>query len=325
MGVFFKLYNTMDYNLDTEEKSIVQSINEINISKDKLEPIVLINNYQSANFLSLELVTFTYPGIFNTIASIFPEKRKIIIADSGTLSIHEVVDYYQNTDGTYELCYLIGLSVSFAIVKDDDSVNISRRYFIPKRFVASDYGILGWHNASGTSLDLYNALKRIVSTSPNQDGISGILCDNNQTMIITGVTSTTLGTLYVSYTNPGQGNSYILIIKSDGAYQTQLIPKIYTLWADNYTLISSGMKRPDAWLVADGIDTGLYETIDEAYKNGCSIVLKEYSYNYAGKLNQYTVKSIVDNNNGYSLYFDYMWTRYCLTIFSNGQINVTSN
>lgn len=314
-----------DYILDTEKKSIVQGINEINISKDKLEPIVLINNYQSANFISLELVTFTYPGIFNTIASIFPEKRKIIISDSRTLSIHEVIDYYQNTDGTYELCYPIGLSISFAIVKNDDSVSVSRRYFIPKRFVASDYGIIDWHNASGTSTDLYNDLKRIISTAPNQDGITGILCDNNQTMVITGVTSTTTGTLYVSYTHPGKWNSYILTIKSDGTYQTQLIPKTYVLWADNYTLISSGMKRPDAWLVADSIDTELYEIIDEAYKNGCSIILKEYSYNYAGKLNQYTVKSIVDNNNSYSLYFDYMFTPYCLTISSNGQINTTTN
>lgn len=121
-----------------------------------------------------------------------------------------------------------------------------------------------------------------------------------------------------------RGNTLQALINSDDSVVIASMSKLVVLWADNYNLIASGMPRPDAWLVADGTDTTLYKAINDAYKNGDNLILKEYSYG-SSSCNQYTVKNILDLGTGYQLFYESNGLQYILTINSDGSIITDCN
>ena len=291
-------------------------------------PTIILNRDNEHNFFSFDLITFTYSGIYALLESAFQKNFKICINDTLTEQVVDVVTYYKISNNKYELFYTIGLSQIFAIVENDDTVSVNRRYNLVRRIIASDYGISSWYNASGTSVDLYNDLRRLIANANNVDGVLGILCDTNNTFVIIGVNLTISGsitTLTVGLSEPNGFSHDTLTVDSTGAFSVRRWPKLQVAWADNYNLIASGMPRPDAWLVADGTDVSFYNVVNEAHKHGYQLILKEYSYGYSGTLNQYTVKSIVPGGTGYSLFFESGGRQYVLTINADGSMSTVSN
>lgn len=299
-------------------------------SQRVLPTILLISNADHDFFIGPDVNgqprTFTYPGLYNLLASIYPHKYKIRVVGETDIFDAEVSFIYKSaTYDTYIIIYGKGKFVISASVSSDDTLKIYPVYAYARRILAKTYGISSWNNASGTSVELYNDLRSFIAGTYNSDGSLGFLCDINNTYAITDINTATGGVLLIAFQNAATQKTMLLEVSPTGEFSISAWPKVQVLWADSYNLIASGMPRPDAWLVADGTDVSLYNAVNEAYKHGYQLILKEYSYGYSGKLNQYTVKNILDLGTGYQLFYESNGLQYILTVNSSGSIDVTSN
>lgn len=300
-------------------------------SQRVLPTILLISNADHDFFdrpNDSNINTFTYTGIFNLLSSIYANKYKLRIVGQTATFDAEVTFIYKSSDTNFSFLYQKGKFMFSAKVENDDTVKVYPVYAYTRRFLAAAYGINSWYNASGTSIDLYNDLRSLIAAQNNVEGFLGFLCDSDNTFVITGVNLNIDGnvtTLTVGLSEPNGFSHDTLTVDSTGAFSVKRWPKLQVLWADNYNLIASGMPRPDAWLVADGTDVSFYNAVNEAHKHGYQLILKEYSYGYSGKLNQYTVKNILDLGTAYQLFFESNGLQYILTVNSSGSIDVTSN
>lgn len=298
---------------------------EVNSTSAKLMYII---QAPDGNYWTDIGATFTIPGLFNfiknkgnTIAYSLRNPNGKTIYDAIAVYIPGAEDALQRIT----LSFVTSGNLCAAYITSDDTVTI---YTYTRRYVAATYGISSWYNASGTSLALYNDLRSLIAGKNNVEGTLGFLCDSHNTFVITGINTTTSGsitTLTVSFAEANSQNQNTLIIDSTGAFSVRRWPKVIVLWADDYNLITSGMPRPDAWLVADGTDVSFYNEVSGVYKYGYQLILKEYSYGYSGKRNQYTVKNILDLGTGYQLFYESNGLQYILAINSDGSMDVTSN
>lgn len=272
--------------------------------------------------------TFTYTGIFDLFSSIYANKYKLRIVGQTATFDAEVAFIYKTSDTWFTFLYQKGKFMYSASVESDDTVKVYPVYAYTRRILAAAYGISSWYNASGTSVDLYNDLRSFITGQNNVEGTLGFLCDTNNTFVITGVNLTisgTVTTLTIGLVEPNSLSQDTLTIDSNGVFSARKWPKVDLVWADSYNLIASGMPRPDAWLVADGTDAELYNRINNAYKQGYQLILKEYSYGYSGKLNQYTVKNILDLGTGYQLFYESNGYQYILTVNTDGSMRTVCN
>lgn len=270
--------------------------------------------------------TFSISGIYSKLKTVLALNASVVLTfASRDINIETDLQYYP-TDGDIQLTYMFS-NLRYAMkIESDDSVTIVSKADV-RKFNAADYGISLWYNASGTDQTLYKNLRKLINGDSNNDGILGYLCDSHNVFVITGINTTTSGsitTLTVSFTEANSRRQNTLIIDSTGVFSVMRWPKLEVLWADNYNLIASGMPRPDAWLVADGTDVSFYKVVAEAYKNGYNLILKEYSYG-SSSCNQYTVKNIIPGGTGYSLFYESGGRQYMLTINANGSMSTVCN
>lgn len=246
-------------------------------------PTIILNRDSEHNFFSFDLISFTYSGIYALLESAFQKNFKICINDTLTEQIVDVVTYYKTSSNKYELLYTLGLSHIFAIVESDDTVSVERRYSFVRRIMASDYGISSWYNASGTSIDLYNALHRLIADTNNVDGVLGILCDSNHTYAITDINVATAGVLLVSFQSANYRRNIVLEITPTGEFTTWAWPYTVVLDATTYCPIA----RKWTGVYENMSDSGLLNQIKSAIAAGATIYLKDtsgiYMVDYIGQ------------------------------------------
>ena len=107
MGVFFKLYNMTNYNLDTNNKSIGGGINEIK----ETTPTVVLNNGEA------ELFSSQSEGVINgslnelqfaAVKEVIERKAQVIInivETSGYITVYQSVTQSLHPDGGMSVLY----------------------------------------------------------------------------------------------------------------------------------------------------------------------------------------------------------------------------
>lgn len=271
--------------------------------------------------------TFSISGIYSKLKTALALNADVVLTyPSRQIAIATDLQSFGDGQDIVMTYRFSGLRFSLTIKSDDSMTIISgANIWI---FNAKDYSINTWYNASGTNKTLYNDLRKLINDTNNVGGILGYLCDRSNIFVITGINTETSGsitTLTVSFTEANSQRQNALIIDSTGAFSVRRWPALYVAWADDYNLIASGKPRPDAWLVADGTDVSFYNEVSNAYKYGYQLILKEYSYDYSGKRNQYTVKNILDLGTGYQLFYESNGLQYILTINSDGSMSTVCN
>lgn len=174
-------------------------------------------------------ITFTYSGIYALLDYALNHNYKIYIASTSLLTC--ATDIYKRPDGNYEMRYFRGRTLMTALVDHDDNVTVNSFYSYAKRFTGVDYNITSWYNASGTSVDLYNDLRTLISGQNNIEGMLGFLCDSNNTFAITGINLTISGsitTLTVGICEPNSLSQDTLTIDSNGVFSVRRRPNVFS-------------------------------------------------------------------------------------------------
>ena len=250
-------------------------------SQRVLPTILLISNADHDFFIGPDVNgqprTFTYPGLYNLLASIYPHKYKIRVVGETNIFDAEVFFIYKSaTSDAYIIIYGKGKFVISASVSSDDTLKINPVYAYARRILAKTYGISSWYNASGTSVELYNDLRSFIGGEYNSEGLLGFLCDSNHTYAITDINTASGNVLLVSFQNVNHLKTMTLEIKPTGEFIATAWP--YTVVLDAMTYCPIARK----WTgVYQGMsDSGLLNQIKSAIATGSTIYLKDTSGMY---------------------------------------------
>lgn len=194
-----------------------------------LPTIIILSNTEHDYFSSLDIDgqprTFTHPGLYALLNSIYPHKFKIRIVGESDIFDAEVLFIYQSSSSrAYILMYGKGKHIVSARVYNDDTIKVHPVYIYPKRFLAKTYGFTVWYNAAGNSVSLYNDLMTSIAGNSNSEGALIYLCDSNNVFNVLNLNLDETGTLPKLTVTFLEGNVRylnILTITSDGNFSTK--------------------------------------------------------------------------------------------------------
>lgn len=216
--------------------------------------------------------TFSIPGIYSKLNTVLALNADVVL----TYPSRQVViatDLQSFGDGQDILMTYRFSSLRFTLtIKSDDSITIASEPYI-WRFVAADYGISAWYNASGTNVNLYNDLKKLINGTNNAGGILGYLCDNSNVFAIANICFSD-GTLVVGFYDANAQIHRALNISSNGAFRVWTKEEVLVLNNASYGVTS--------WFKSGGGTSASLATVLKNLKTSQPVIFYDSTGTHAG-------------------------------------------